>query len=106
PSEARKVCGPTLLKDIWNLPSGKTIVVPYNSRNQSIGKEGRKLASFLGIIARTPDLTPLNVNDWRVFDKEQKIKLVEFVRKKLSIPIHGEEFGKKSIGKKMEGLQM
>ncbi|KAH0708789.1 hypothetical protein KY284_010216 [Solanum tuberosum] len=60
PSKTSKVRGPTLLKDVWNLPPGKTIVVPFNSRNQSIGKEGRKLASFLGIIARTPDLTPLN----------------------------------------------
>jgi len=69
-----------LLKDVWNLPPGKTIVVPFNSRNQSIGKEGRKLASFLGIIARTPDLTPLNANDWQVFDDEEKTKLVEFVK--------------------------
>ncbi|KAL3328105.1 hypothetical protein AABB24_035648 [Solanum stoloniferum] len=64
-SEARKIRGPTLLKDIWKLPPGKIIDVPFNSRNQSIGKEGRKLASFLGIIARTPELTPLNVDDWR-----------------------------------------
>ncbi|MCD7456991.1 hypothetical protein HAX54_033806 [Datura stramonium] len=53
-SKARKVWGPTLLKDIWKLPPGKTIDVSFNSRNQSIGKEGRKLSSFLGIIARTP----------------------------------------------------
>ncbi|MCE5166698.1 hypothetical protein HAX54_024379, partial [Datura stramonium] len=70
------------------------------NRNKAIGKEGRKLASFVGIIARTPDLTPLNVNDWRVFDKEEKIKLVEFLKKKFSIPIRGEEFVKKSIEKK------
>ncbi|KAH0730023.1 hypothetical protein KY289_001211 [Solanum tuberosum] len=80
PSKTSKVRGPTLLKDVWNLPPGKTIVVPFNSRNQSIGKEGRKLASFLGIVARTPDLTPLNANDWRVFDDEEKTKLVEFVK--------------------------
>ncbi|MCD7452526.1 hypothetical protein HAX54_017281 [Datura stramonium] len=82
PSEAIKVRGPKLLKYIWNLPSGKTIVVPFNSCNQEIEKEGRKLDSFLGIISRTLDLTPLNVNDWRVFDKEEKIKLVEFVKKR------------------------
>lgn len=56
-SEARKVRGPTLLKDIWKMPSGKTIDVQLNSRNQFIGKEGRKLASFLGIIARTNSIT-------------------------------------------------
>nr|XP_033514665.1 uncharacterized protein LOC104106668 isoform X2 [Nicotiana tomentosiformis] len=56
-SEARKVRGPTLLKDIWKLPPGKTIDIPFNNCNQAIGKKGRKLASFLGIIAKTPELT-------------------------------------------------
>ncbi|XP_057417491.1 uncharacterized protein LOC130711771 isoform X2 [Lotus japonicus] len=98
--ETRKVRGPTLLKDIWNMPEGKTIDVRFNTRNQAIGKEGRKLASFLGIIARNPQLTPLNIKDWRAFDKNEKNKLVELVRKKFSIPKHGEEFVKKSLGKK------
>ncbi|MCD7448543.1 hypothetical protein HAX54_043818, partial [Datura stramonium] len=76
----RKVHGPTLLKDIWKQPQGKAVVVPFNSRNQAIGKDGRKLASFLGIIARTPELTPLHINDWRSFEKDEKKKLVEFVK--------------------------
>ncbi|KAK6791561.1 hypothetical protein RDI58_010642 [Solanum bulbocastanum] len=62
--EARKVRGPTLLKDIWKLPPGKTVDVPFNSRNQAIGKEGRKLSSFLGIIAGTPELTPLHTKSY------------------------------------------
>lgn len=78
--EKRKVRGPTLLKDIQNMPSGKTITVKFNNRNQAIGKEGRKLSSFLGIIARTPQLVPLNIDDWRCFDKDEKKKLVEYVR--------------------------
>ncbi|MCE3215869.1 hypothetical protein HAX54_003867 [Datura stramonium] len=44
--ETRKSRGPTLLKDIRKLPHGKTIVVSFNRCNQSVGKEGRKLASF------------------------------------------------------------
>ncbi|KAH0705893.1 hypothetical protein KY285_010421 [Solanum tuberosum] len=98
--EARKVCGPTLLKDIWKLPPGKTVDVPFNSRNQTIGKEGRKLSSFLGIIARTPELTPLHVDDWRNFDNEEKKELLNFVRKKFFIPKCGEAFVLKSLGKK------
>ncbi|XP_049399793.1 uncharacterized protein LOC125869753 [Solanum stenotomum] len=96
----RKPRGPTLLKDVWKLPPGKTIDVSFNSRNQSIGKEGRKLASFLGIVARTLELTPLNVDDWRNFDNEQKKKLVDFVRKKFSFPKCGEAFVLKSLGMK------
>ncbi|OIT08777.1 hypothetical protein A4A49_64736, partial [Nicotiana attenuata] len=89
-SEAKKVRGPTLLKEIWKLPPGKTIDVSFNNRNQAIGKEGRKLGRFLGIIARTPELTPLHVDDWRNFDNEEKKKLVDFARKKFSIPKRGE----------------
>ncbi|XP_049406184.1 uncharacterized protein LOC125869791 [Solanum stenotomum] len=99
-SEARKIRGPTLLNDIWKLPPGKTIDVPFNSCNQSIGQEGRKLASFLGIIARTPELKPLHVDDWRNFDNEEKKKLLDFVRKKFTIPKCGEDFVLKSLGKK------
>ncbi|KAG5600622.1 hypothetical protein H5410_031992 [Solanum commersonii] len=67
-SEARKVCGPILVKDIWKLHSGKIV-------------DGRKLSSLLGIIARTPELTPLHVDDWRNFDNEEKKKLINFVRR-------------------------
>ncbi|XP_060182366.1 uncharacterized protein LOC132612036 [Lycium barbarum] len=81
-SEARKVRGPTLLKDIWKLPVGKTVDVSFNSRNQAVGKEGRKLASFLGIVARTPELTPLHIDDWRNFGDEEKKRLVNLVRTK------------------------
>ncbi|XP_060210609.1 uncharacterized protein LOC132637555 [Lycium barbarum] len=99
-SEARKVHGRTLLKDIWKLPAGKTVNVPFNSRNQVVGKEGRNLASFLGIVARTPELTPLHIDDWRIFGNEEKKKLVNFVRKKFSIPKRAEDFVLKSLGKK------
>nr|XP_018633378.1 uncharacterized protein LOC108948612 [Nicotiana tomentosiformis] len=96
----RKARGPTILKDIWKLPSGKIIVVQLNDRNQPIRKEGRKLASFLGIIATIPELTPLNIDDWRNFFKEEKKKLMEFVKKKFSIPSRGEAYVIKSIEKK------
>ncbi|MED6125928.1 hypothetical protein PIB30_073313 [Stylosanthes scabra] len=43
---------------------------------------------------------PLNIDDWRCYDKEEKNKLLKIVRKKFSIPIRGEEFVKRSIGKK------
>ncbi|XP_070021765.1 uncharacterized protein [Nicotiana sylvestris] len=92
------VRGPTLLEDIWKLPPGKVVDVLFNNRNKAIGEKGRKLASFLGIITRTPELTPLHVDDWRNFDKEKKKKLVDF--KKFSIPRRGEAYVLKSLGKK------
>nr|XP_033517408.1 uncharacterized protein LOC117281677 [Nicotiana tomentosiformis] len=66
--------------------------MPFNNRNQTIGKEGRKLASFLGIIVRTPKLTPLHVDDWRNFDKEEKKKLVDFVRPPHSVAWEGDVY--------------
>ncbi|XP_070025399.1 uncharacterized protein [Nicotiana sylvestris] len=78
-----------------NLLIVKSFVIQKQKR-----KEGRKLDSFLGIIARTPELTPLHVDDWRNFDKEEKKKLVDFVRKKFSIPKCGEAWVLKSLGKK------
>ncbi|MED6130055.1 hypothetical protein PIB30_114328, partial [Stylosanthes scabra] len=78
--EIKRVRGPTLLQDIWNIPLGKTIDVHFNKRNQAIRKEGRKLASFLGIQARTPSIMPLNIDDWRCYDKEEKNKLLKIVR--------------------------
>ncbi|MCE3215844.1 hypothetical protein HAX54_003737 [Datura stramonium] len=59
---------------------GKTVEASFNSHNQVVGKEGQKLAIFLGIVVRTPELTPLHANDWRIFDNGEKKKLLNFVR--------------------------
>ncbi|XP_070013948.1 uncharacterized protein [Nicotiana sylvestris] len=47
-----------------------------------------------------PEVDKLHVDDWRNFDKEEKKKLVDFVRKKFSIPRRGEAYVLKSLGKK------
>ncbi|MED6122978.1 hypothetical protein PIB30_044952, partial [Stylosanthes scabra] len=62
------------------MPLGKTIDVQFNKRNQAIRKEGRKLASFLGILARTPSIMHLNIDDWRCYDKKEKNKLLKIVK--------------------------
>ncbi|MCD7471502.1 hypothetical protein HAX54_011977, partial [Datura stramonium] len=64
---------------VIRLPDDSSI----HSHNQAIGKEGRKLASFLGINAKTPALTPLHIDDWRSFSREEKKKLVEFVKRRI-----------------------
>ncbi|MCD9639064.1 hypothetical protein HAX54_023346 [Datura stramonium] len=78
--EETKIRGPTLLKDIWKFLPGKIVVLLFNSRNKTIGKYDRKLASFIGIIVRTPELMSLHINDWRGFDKGETNKLVEYVK--------------------------
>ncbi|KAF3681235.1 hypothetical protein FXO37_02982 [Capsicum annuum] len=71
--------------------SGKSVDVLFNSCNQSIRKEGRNLSSFLGIIVRTPELTPLHINDWRNFDYEEKKKLLNFMRDKINEKMQNSE---------------
>ncbi|XAR65706.1 hypothetical protein NMG60_11009898 [Bertholletia excelsa] len=101
-SKIRNVRGPTLLKDIWNMPPGTKIPVRFNHCNQAVGREARKLAIFLGIVARTPELTPFNFHDWRFFLDDDRKRLLAFVRKKFTIPPCGEKFVLKSIARKLK----
>ncbi|PPR97366.1 hypothetical protein GOBAR_AA23309 [Gossypium barbadense] len=57
------------MKDIWNLQPGTRIVVDANQYGQPIGKEASKLAEFLGTIARTGSICPLNTKHWKHLPK-------------------------------------
>ena len=59
------------LKDIWNLPKGKRIVVKCNDLDQPIGKEGKHLGDFLGTVARNGSLCSLSYKDWRLLIGER-----------------------------------
>uniref|UniRef100_A0ACD5U8H5 Uncharacterized protein n=1 Tax=Avena sativa TaxID=4498 RepID=A0ACD5U8H5_AVESA len=59
------------LKDIWNLPIGKRIVVKCNDLDQPIGKEANHLGNFLGTIARNGSLCSLSYKDWRLLIGER-----------------------------------
>lgn len=78
--DQRKVRGPTLLTDIWNLSEDERVFVDFNKRWQAIGKEGRVLASFLGIVARNANLTPLHIPDWRAFPMKEKRNILKLVK--------------------------
>lgn len=59
------------LKDIWNLPKGKRIVVKCNDLDQPIGKEAKHLGDFLGTVARNGSLCSLSYKDWRLLIGER-----------------------------------
>nr|CAD1837601.1 unnamed protein product [Ananas comosus var. bracteatus] len=80
-SKGKRAGGPTLLTEIWNLPKDEWIIVNFNNRWQPIGKEGRVLASFLGIMARNANLTPLHIQDWRAFPRKENKRLFKLVEK-------------------------
>ncbi|XP_020088912.1 uncharacterized protein LOC109710609 [Ananas comosus] len=99
-AEEKRARGPTLLTEIWNLPKDERITVNFNTRWQPIGNEGRVLASFLGIMARNANLTPLHIPDWRAFPKKEKKRLFKLVESKFLIPPRGEKWVLRSLGKK------
>ncbi|KAK6926427.1 putative transposase, Ptta/En/Spm, plant [Dillenia turbinata] len=97
--------GPTVLSDVWSLPEEQRINVQFNRRGQAIGKEGRVLASFLGVIARDPDFAPLHYRDWRLVPKESKKVLSEVVKSKFMVPSVGEKWMMRSLGKKWKDFK-
>nr|CAD1838660.1 unnamed protein product [Ananas comosus var. bracteatus] len=97
--DQRRVRGPTLLTEIWNLSEEERVVVDFNKRWQAIGNEGRVLASFLGIVARNANLTPLHIPDWRSFPMKEKKNILKLVKSKFSIPTRGEKWVLRSLGK-------
>nr|CAD1835504.1 unnamed protein product [Ananas comosus var. bracteatus] len=99
-ADQRRVRGPTLLTEIWNLSEEERIVVDFNKRWQAVGTEGRVLASFLDIVARNANLTPLHIPDWSSFPMKEKKNILKLVKSKFSIPTRGEKWVLRSLGKK------
>ncbi|KAK5794957.1 hypothetical protein PVK06_036211 [Gossypium arboreum] len=77
--------GPTNMKDIWNLQPGTRIVVDANQYGQPIGKEVSKLAEFLGTIARTGSICPLNTKHWKHLPKYVLENILAIVHEKFDL---------------------
>lgn len=80
PPSPKNTRGPTRMADVWNMPAGKKIAITLNKRNQPITKTAKKLADFLGTLARNGDLMPINSLDWRLVKKERKEELLEIIK--------------------------
>lgn len=65
-----KVRGGTILpSNVWSLPPGDIIVVPFNNFYQPLRKGGHILVWFLGDIAKHGDLCPIGELNWHRVDK-------------------------------------
>ncbi|PPR89843.1 hypothetical protein GOBAR_AA30848 [Gossypium barbadense] len=73
------------MKDIWNLQPGTRIVVDANQYGQPIGKEASKLAEFLGTIARTGSICPLNTKHWKHLPKYVLENILAIVHEKFDL---------------------
>lgn len=60
---SRKTRGPARLPDIWNLGPSQELPEQFNIYNQCV--DNGELEYFCGTVARNPDLTPLEYDDWR-----------------------------------------
>ncbi|KAK5776404.1 hypothetical protein PVK06_044363 [Gossypium arboreum] len=89
PTEATKGTkrkqGPTNMKDIWNLQPETRIVVEANQYGQPIGKEASKLAEFLGTIARTGSICPLNTKQLKHLSKYVLENILRIVHEKFDL---------------------
>ena len=47
--------------------------VEVNDRNAPLGENGKKLSSYIGVVARTS--VPIDIMDWRAVSKELKNKI-------------------------------
>jgi hypothetical protein len=59
----RNTRGPTTVPNIWNLSADQKLPEQFNIYNQCVN-DG-ELEKFCGTMARNPDLTPIEYDDWR-----------------------------------------
>ncbi|OMO94533.1 Transposase, Ptta/En/Spm, plant [Corchorus capsularis] len=84
----RKTRGRTELKDIWNLGPGQELSSEFNIYNQCV--DNGELEYFCGTVARNRDITPLEFDDWRLFDETEK----QPSRSKIYVKYHRHKDGK------------
>ncbi|CAI0400830.1 unnamed protein product [Linum tenue] len=96
-SSKRRVRGPSRCRFVWDMPDGSKMVVHLNDLGQPIGSEGRKLASFLGTLARDGTLAPLNYVKWAALPKANKENMWQLVQAKFEIDPMAKSWVMKSL---------
>ncbi|CAI0400827.1 unnamed protein product [Linum tenue] len=96
-SSKKRVRGPSRCRFVWDMPDGSKMVVQLNDLGQPIGSEGRKLASFLGTLARDGTLAPLNYGKWTALPKANKESMWQLVQAKFEIDPMAKSWVMKSL---------
>lgn len=108
-TEGRKKRGRTKLKDIWNLPKGRRIVVACNELDQPIGVEAGFVGKFLGTVARNGCLCSLSYKDWRLLigkkerntnEEKNKKDILKQVKMRFLYPFRMEKWILRTIGER------
>ncbi|CAN1305745.1 Bromodomain-containing protein 4A [Linum perenne] len=89
--------GPSRCRFVWDMPEGHKLAIPINDLGQPFGSESRKLASFLGTLARDGTLAPLNYPKWSAVPQENKENMWKMVQEKCDIDPMARSFVLKSL---------
>ncbi|XP_073113114.1 uncharacterized protein [Elaeis guineensis] len=92
--------GPTVVRDVWQMREGERIVVECNQLGQPIKKAACLLISFLGTVARRPQLCPLGYAKWNDMLPTYKVELLRVIESKFVLPPSTHDFVMKSLNRK------
>ncbi|XP_073116157.1 uncharacterized protein [Elaeis guineensis] len=92
--------GPTVVRDVWQMCEGERIVVECNQLGQPIKKAACLLTSFLGTVARRPQLCPLGYAKWNDMLPTYKVELLRVIESKFVLPPSTHDFVMKSLNRK------
>ena len=73
-------CGPNRFDDIWNMPPGKKLSLKINKVRQPVGKNAGSFSRWLGIVARKPDMCPINFRSWPKMPLQYKNRCWEAIQ--------------------------
>ena len=71
--------GKTSLRELWNIQNQK-VVVSFNDNVQPVGRAGKILVDFCGLVARSSRFAPLTYQDWRKIPSTSKEEMKVFIK--------------------------
>ncbi|MQL69245.1 hypothetical protein Taro_001554, partial [Colocasia esculenta] len=97
---SKRTYGPTLKRDIYNMPPGQRLKVDFDWLNRAIVNYSENFAHFLGSIARNGQLLPIYIFDWRCIFEQNIQECLELVKSKFEFDVEKEKFVIAFISKK------
>ncbi|KAH1073247.1 hypothetical protein J1N35_025575, partial [Gossypium stocksii] len=88
-----------LLTDLYDLVPTERVKVRRNSHGQPVGSEARVLASYLGILARNPNMFPINYESWHHMPDSNKNQALDNIKDRFTLEV-SDDYIKKALDKK------
>ncbi|MFQ6631103.1 hypothetical protein Gotur_009891 [Gossypium turneri] len=88
-----------LLEDFYDLDPVERVKVCRNSFGQPVGSEARLLAGYLGIMARTANMLPINYESWHEMPDSNKNQALDNIKARFALEV-SDNYVKKALGKR------